>query len=285
MSSDNTTVVFPIKESGSGSVPQYHPLLQPERSCDYEAPADGIPGHAPVSVAVPTSADGMDMISLPSRPGYDSGLLTLVICAFLMVTFSLSHSSHIWKSFVQDIFSLRRRSNMFDQRTAGEYWCIGAMLVQTFIYEGLLMFAVLFNSGAWRLQEPFFPIIISMVAVAAVLYLFQLAGYYAVGFAFVDGSSLMQWIRGYNASQGILGFMLVVPALAAIFNPELTSSMSVTGIICYILMRLVFISKGFRIFYCGLGSLLYFILYLCALEFIPVMIAGMAAVRLCGSFN
>ncbi len=283
MRSDNPTVVFPIKEAASGGVPQYHPLLH-ARSHDYEAPADGLPAHAQSADLVPASVHGMDVIPLPSLPGYDSGLLTLVICAFLMVTFSLSHSRHIWKSFLQDIFSLRRRSNMFDQRTAGEYWCIGAMLVQTFIYEGLLIFAVLFNSGGWQLQEPFFPIIISMVGVAAAVYLFQLAGYYAVGFAFVDGASLLQWIRGYNASQGILGFMLVVPALAAIFNPELTSPMFITGIICYILMRLVFISKGFRIFYCGLGSLLYFILYLCALEFIPVMIAGMAAVRLCGNF-
>ncbi|MDE6853726.1 MAG: DUF4271 domain-containing protein, partial [Muribaculaceae bacterium] len=33
--------------------------------------------------------------------------------------------------------------------------------------------------------------------------------------------------------------------------------------------RLLFIIKGLRIFYTGIGSLLYFILYLCTLEIIP----------------
>ncbi|MDE6061420.1 MAG: DUF4271 domain-containing protein, partial [Duncaniella sp.] len=41
------------------------------------------------------------------------------------------------------------------------------------------------------------------------------------------------------------------------------------AIICYVLVRLIFIFKGFRLFYDNFGSLLYFILYLCTLEIVP----------------
>ncbi|MDE6240375.1 MAG: DUF4271 domain-containing protein, partial [Muribaculaceae bacterium] len=39
----------------------------------------------------------------------------------------------------------------------------------------------------------------------------------------------------------------------------------------YLLFRLVFISNGFSIFYRNIFSLVYFILYLCTLEIIPLI--------------
>jgi len=44
----------------------------------------------------------------------------------------------------------------------------------------------------------------------------------------------------------------------------------------YICARLVFICKGFRIFYGNLSSIVYFLLYLCAVEMVPLaLVAGL----------
>ena len=53
------------------------------------------------------------------------------------------------------------------------------------------------------------------------------------------------------------------------------------GVIIYISCRIVFICKGFRIFFNNLVSLLYFILYLCSVEIVPVILSFTGAIFLC----
>lgn len=92
-------------------------------------------------------------------PGYDSGVLTMIIASFLLVAFSFRNASRLWKTFFQDLTVVRRRANLFDERTVGEKWVIAAMLIQTCVYEGLMLFAMLSVNGRWTPQDPVFPTI------------------------------------------------------------------------------------------------------------------------------
>ncbi len=55
-------------------------------------------------------------------------------------------------------------------------------------------------------------------------------------------------------------------------RPEWTTPMLWLSAAIYAASRAVFVVKGFKIFYHKLRSLLYFILYLCTLEIIPVLL-------------
>ena len=48
--------------------------------------------------------------------------------------------------------------------------------------------------------------------------------------------------------------------------------MVATGSVLYLVVRLIFICKGFRLFYDNLLSSVYFILYLCTLEIAPLIL-------------
>jgi NhaC family Na+:H+ antiporter len=50
----------------------------------------------------------------------------------------------------------------------------------------------------------------------------------------------------------------------------------------YFSARLIFIFKGFRIFYSNLSSILYFLLYLCAVEIVPLVIMTSVTYWICG---
>lgn len=41
--------------------------------------------------------DGIPGDPLPRRPGYDSGVLTMIIASFLLVAFSFRNASRLWK--------------------------------------------------------------------------------------------------------------------------------------------------------------------------------------------
>lgn len=256
------------------------PRLWENQSHETDAPTS--PADRATAVTVDTKfTDGMTGDPLPRRPGYDSGVLTLIITSFLLVAFSFRNASRLWKTFFQDLTVVRRRANLFDERTVGEKWVIAAMLIQACIYEGLMLFAMLSVTGRWTPQSPAFPIIAAMTGLAALLYLFQSAACFTVGYAFTDQAGRIQWLRGLNASQAVTGFMLIIPALGALFHPEASEFLLYCGGFLYILGRFVFIYKGFRIFYDGITSLLYFILYLCTLEIIPVIMICTGALNLC----
>ena len=252
----------------------------------HEADAPTSPADMATATTVYTRfTDGLAGDLLPRRPGYDSGVLTMIIASFLLVAFSFRNASRLWKTFFQDLIVVRRRANLFDERTVGEKWVIAAMLMQTCIYEGLMLFAMISVRGQWTPQGSVFPMIAALTGLAALLYLFQSAACFMVGYAFTDQAGRLQWLRGLNASQSVTGFALVIPALGALFHPDAAEFLLFCGGLLYILGRFVFIYKGFRIFYHGITSLLYFILYLCALEIIPVIMVCTGALSLCQRIN
>jgi len=50
----------------------------------------------------------------------------------------------------------------------------------------------------------------------------------------------------------------------------------------YLVARLIFIIKGIRIFYSNLTSIVYFILYLCAVEIVPVVVMATVTIWISG---
>ena len=101
---------------------------------------------------------------------------------------------------------------------------------------------------------------------------------------FADSASCKLWVRGYNVSAAISGIVLIYPTFIATFYPETTNAMIITALILFILIKSLFVIKGMRIFYDKIYSLLYFILYLCTLEIIPLIFVYSEVGLLCKCF-
>lgn len=202
-------------------------------------------------------------------PGYDSGVMAMLIGLFLIIAFFTRNHSIFIKTFFKDLLTVRRHSNVFDDHTVNESLLTGGLIATMCLAEGILI------AGAWRVSGPDCPdIFISTglcTLLAAVFYAVQLTGYNLVGYVFSSRSGRSQWVRGFNASQSFLGLSLLLPALALLFNPGLSDVVLWIGSLLYIIGRMIFIFKGFRIFYTNIFSLIYFISYLCTLEIAPIV--------------
>ncbi len=191
-------------------------------------------------------------------PGYDSGAMILLIGAFLILAFNFRHRSTYLKTFMQDLWSVRRRGNVFDDHTVNETRITASLLLLVCVCEGILTFCAV-NSGELFTPGRIFPAIASAVGIAAGYYVWQLAAYSVTGYAFGTRSIRRQWLKGFNASQALLGLALTVPAVLALFNPNLAGGLAIFGAVLYGIARMIFIFKGFRLFYKNLFSLVYFI--------------------------
>lgn len=213
---------------------------------------------------------GIDADERPLIPGYDSGVMALLLAVVLVIMANFRHYSTFLKTFAQDLWSVRNRGNIFDDRTVSETRIMASLVLLVCVCEGILAFCML--NAASPGAQPVFPAICAGVGVAAGYYVWQLAAYTVTGYAFASKAARRQWVKGFNASQALLGLALVIPAVVAMFNPAMAPAMALTGVALYLVARIIFICKGFRLFYDNFLSLSYFILYLCTLEIAPLFL-------------
>ncbi len=205
-----------------------------------------------------------------TTPGENSGVLTLIIATFLLVAFNFKHCSRLFGTFAQDLWSVRRRANAFDDHTAKESRTLIILIFQTCVYLAILLFTQICNTKIVP-DNKVFGIVGVLTLLTSSFYLLQLLAYTVIGHVFSDRIGATQWIKGFNASPSLLGFFIIIPSLTSLFYSNHAASMFTISAIFYFIARVIFISKGFRIFYHNFGSLLYFILYLCTLEIIPII--------------
>lgn len=216
----------------------------------------------------------------PVTVGDDSGVLSIISAISILLLLCFKQCRRIFSTIGDDLWGLRRRSNTFDDHTSGESRVIALMLAQWAVYCGLLMYSALSLRLSLDPSHAFSDagaLILLMCAYLGVQYV----AYTILGYTFSPGLGAHQLLKGFTASQAVTGFLLIIPALVAIFYPDAATAMVISGGILYVLGRIVFICKGFRIFYQNFGSLLYFILYLCTSEIIPVIITCLLAVEIC----
>ena len=92
---------------------------------------------------VHTAAVGLMPVSRPLLPGYDSGVLAMIVVSFLFASVGFKTAAGIWHQFFTDL-SMRHRNSLTgnaSERTNRERLAVWALLAQTFVCEGLLLFS------------------------------------------------------------------------------------------------------------------------------------------------
>lgn len=238
----------------------------PGRSTVDQAPADSATMLA-MSQVHDVWSNGMTPAERAGDTRPYSGATALLITLVAIIAFEAPQLRRIMSNLETGLLGVRRRANAFESHTASESRTLGLLIVLGCVCQAILL-GVAIDPGA--VSDG--PLLGALAGLTTGYYMFQYAAYSIVGYAFTDSINASQWRKGFNLSQGMTGLCLVLPAIAILYYHEATEILLVTALILYILIRIAYICKGFRIFYNQLPSLVYFILYLCALEMIPVIL-------------
>ena len=222
---------------------------------------------------IPAYTAGVEPAARTRLPGYDSGVLVMLLVVFLFLSYNIGHYSTLLTNFGADLFSVRKRKDVFEQHTYSETGLLISIVIMACFSEGILLNSALGGLGIVATQAlGVFGIIAGLTVIAIVYYLWQLLAYRFTGYLFTDRLSARMWLVGFNSSQALAGMLLVIPAVVVLFNPGAASVMVPIAAALYLITRLIFIWKGFRLFYDQIGSIVYFILYLCSLEIVPLVL-------------
>lgn len=246
-------------------------------SIEIQAPASPVDAQLYATTA-PGWMSGIRGEERPIAPGADTGILSVVLLLLVLVGMNMRHVRRLFSTVTQDLWSVRRRANAFDDHTAKETRTICILLLQLCLFEGILLYLWLGDTDPTT-GSVFLPVA-KLTGVAMAFYIFELLACSLVGYVFTDSVNAVQWRRGLNASSVLLGILLTIPTLVSLFYPTVTNLMLWIAFVLYILSRIIYIAKGFRIFYINFPSLLYFILYLCTLEIIPLLMVYFTATEI-----
>ncbi|MDE5568563.1 MAG: DUF4271 domain-containing protein [Muribaculaceae bacterium] len=215
---------------------------------------------------------GMEGSSRQGSLNGNSGILTVIVILFVVLCLNFKDCGKLFSRFIEVLRSDKKRQNVFDEPTNHQTRLTFLTVIQFLIYGGILLcgMSMVIKHADENYIDNFFRLIKS-IGILTVYYIFQLCVYGVTGYTFAGPEGSRRWIRYLNATQSLAGVALMIPALLVLFYPNLSeTSVAVAGFI-YFTARLTFIWKGFSIFYNNIFSLVYFILYLCALEIIPLI--------------
>ena len=222
--------------------------------------------------------------SFARSPLHDTPSMALLLAGLLAVTLSYHTGYKYIENFFHYMFSTKRRENLFEDRTVNETSILAALIANTCIVEGFLMyFAVQLLRPALSasLQSNVFLHIGTFCVLALGFYVVQWLVYKVLGYTFSDKVGSRLWVDGFKATQSFLGLLLLPVLVLLMLYPASGKLLLSIAALLYLVARLIFIYKGFRIFYSNLSSFLFFILYLCAVEIVPLVILTTVTIWLC----
>lgn len=215
----------------------------------------------------------------PLRPAHaplrDDGLFVLLLAGLVLFLLSVRYRKKIFSWQSDGTSEHRRDSNPTKHLIGINAHLRNIFLAFTFIIEGTLGAIALHVAG---LPLPFhggYATNALLFALPAALYFLCQQGIFVLlTTLFSTDTRGREWCDTHIIINLLLGIALFPFAFVATYLPEAAQMCLICAIILYLLTRILFIIKGVKLFLRDFRSLLYFILYLCALETAPLLLIG-----------
>ena len=214
----------------------------------------------------------------PQSPATSSWLPLSLLILFFLVSFRYKNNFRYLKGILNDLTDVRSRHNLFDN-TVRETTFLVLLNILCIVSSGILLYEFLSFQSTGGSSAPLSTAAVTTGA-AAMFYTFQYIAFWCTGNVFSDKTKTSMWLKGFSSSQGLLGILLFPISMIGLFYPECTATIVLIATICFLAAKIVFICKGFRIFFTQTGSWVLFLYYLCNLEIVPLLLTYGAALKL-----
>lgn len=213
-----------------------------------------------------------------------------LIIIFVAVCLKFKNNPRYLKALFKDVQDVRTRHNLFDN-TVKETTFLLLLNIMWIACAGVLLWKAIFLmagqpnpfGGSFSIAWKPLPGIGICCGVAAAYVLLMDFAYFVVGRIFSDSRSTRMWLKGAGASIALEAFLFFPVSLVALCYPEWTEILLIIAAGVFLIGKILFIYKGFRIFFHQMSSWLLFLYYLCSLEIVPLILTYLSALFICAA--
>jgi len=215
----------------------------------------------------------MDLKNIPIAVRNDAnnwGFILFFICFFIIVSI-INNRNRFLLSMFSGLFRNKDRHNMFYETVANENLNKLFLSLQT-----VLLISIIFY--CYAIHENFLPVNLTQMFIflgkiswlLTVFFLYKFLTYFILGNIFFKKETTLQWNDDFLSILSLNGIFLFLPVLI-LFYVESAFYICMYFFTFYLILNLFFIFyKIYTLFFQGKRLLLYFILYLCAQEIMPL---------------
>lgn len=195
-------------------------------------------------------------------------------------------------AFFRDLVVVKERENLFDTTLRETSFIFLVLLLSGCSLGVLLCYAVPIFGGSMPIKAeiPSHGLMVNGLLPSAIVCMVLACAYIGamwvcytvVGKVFSDSQHTWLWVRGFTSGMGLGAAVFFPLALLAIAYPQFTTEIVVVAFAMLILVKFLFIIKGFRIFFTESSLWVVFLYYLCSLEIVPLVITFGLACSLLG---
>lgn len=217
-----------------------------------------------------------------------SGVVLLLILVFTAVCLRFRNNVKYVKAIVDDLVEVRLRHNIFDDTVRetsflvmlNALWSLSAGII---VYAAIPVLSPFWREAGFSLEMTAAPAVYMLCCMGITLAYSMLmaCAYSLVGNVFTDSFHAVMWVKGFAASQGLLSLIFFPLALLCLCYPEYGAQLLWVALGSFAIAKIIFIWKGFRIFFTQISSWVLFLYYLCSLEIVPLVITFVAALQIC----
>lgn len=212
-----------------------------------------------------------------SRQDGVSWIIASFLLLFVVVAIRFRNNSKYLGALLRSAIEVRERGNVFDD-TVKET----SFMIILNIFWGLCAGMMLYMLVGGRPDSPGAAAGMGIgIGLALAYEILIILAYWMVGNVFSDSLHTRMWVRGYLSATGLTTLVLFPVVLMAVCYPGQASIFLWIGLIAFIIGKIVFIWKGFRIFFNEISAWVLFLYYLCSLEIVPLILLYVAAAALC----
>lgn len=261
-SANNVSIATPTADSISANVATYSSVKNGFTANDSIA-NDSVA--TAISYGLVIRPEYPPLKELPARStSHSSWVILLLFALFALSCLRLSKSRKYLRVLINDLTEVKARHNAFDD-TVRE---TSLLVLLNFFWSASA--GVLLNmniSGTTNLSDTAI-----CIGIMLLYNIFMAGAYLLFGNIFTDSIHARMWMKGFAAAQGLSTFIFFPAAIGAICYPQSLPQMTIAAIVTFIISKIVFICKGFRIFFTQLSSWVLFLYYLCSLEIVPLIL-------------
>jgi hypothetical protein len=199
--------------------------------------------------------------------------LLLIIVLLALFAFIFHACYPLFEKMMRGFVSMKERQTLFDTPTKENFFFAGFMGFQT-LFLCAVFFYLAYCHITERLPWVLFSDFIMLIVIFILLFLFYLLKqslYFMYGRIAVGKEKYRLWQNNYHAAFYSWGIILYLPVLWLMFDHNHFTGILGLFVFSYIVFRFYVIYLKIRIFYHKYTGLLYFSLYLCAQEIVPLL--------------
>ena len=211
---------------------------------------------------------GFSGIPHPSLPQTESWVFITLSVLFFIFVFSISRSSALFSDTIKSFFQVKERSSIFSKATVNDFRFRLFIIIFSIGVISLFSYLLLhktYTPYSFKDFSLFLAVTLTFFGIKSVV--FDIMGY-----VFLDPITLKIGKESYFNIISFWGIILFPLMVIEIYLPfDMLNIITVTFVILCIIAYIIVTIKLFQIFFHKIVASFYIMLYLCTLEFLPLI--------------